>query len=43
MIVSDRVGRNNLPLVIHNIGSGSREEDLLFEFEMTGHYRINGF
>jgi uncharacterized protein YijF (DUF1287 family) len=43
MIVSDRLGRNNLPLVIHNIGSGTREEDLLFEFEMTGHYRINGF
>ena len=40
MIVSDRLGRNNLPLVIHNIGSGTQEEDLLFEFEITGHYRI---
>lgn len=43
MIVSDRVGRNNVPLVIHNIGSGTQEEDLLFEFEMTGHYRITNF
>ncbi len=43
MIVSDRVSRNKVPLVIHNIGSGTQEEDLLFEFEMTGHYRINDF
>lgn len=42
MIVSDRVSRNNIPLVIHNIGSGVREEDRLFEFQLTGHYRING-
>ena len=40
MIVSDRVGPKNVPLVIHNIGSGTQEEDLLLEFEMTGHYRI---
>ena len=26
-------------LVIHNIGQGAREEDRLFEFELTGHYR----
>ena len=26
-------------LVIHNIGGGAREEDRLFEFEITGHYR----
>ena len=42
MIVSDRVNRNEIPLVIHNIGSGTREEDLLFEFQITGHYRIDG-
>jgi uncharacterized protein YijF (DUF1287 family) len=40
MIVSDRVGKNNVPLVIHNIGSGTQEENLLFEFKMTGHFRI---
>jgi len=40
MIVSDRVNKSNIPLVIHNIGAGTREEDRLFEFELTGHYRI---
>lgn len=38
-IVSDReaLGR---PLVIHNIGAGSGEEDLLFTYPQTGHYRF---
>ena len=40
MIVSDKKNRNGRPLVIHNIGSGVLEEDRLFEFELTGHYRI---
>ena len=42
MIVSDRKNRNGVPLVIHNIGAGVQEEDRLFEFEITGHYRISG-
>ena len=40
MIVSDRKTGGGVPLVIHNIGSGAREEDRLFEFRITGHYRI---
>lgn len=40
MIVSDRKSPKGVPLVIHNIGSGTLEEDLLFAFPMTGHYRI---
>jgi hypothetical protein len=40
MIVSDRRTKNGAPLVIHNIGRGAREEDRLFEFRITGHYRI---
>ena len=40
MVVSDRYNRNNIPLVIHNIGSGAQEEDRLFDFQLTGHYRI---
>lgn len=40
MVISDRKGRDDLPLVIHNIGSGVKEEDRLFEFPITGHYRI---
>lgn len=40
MIVSDRKNRAGTPLVIHNIGSGAQEENRLFEFLITGHYRI---
>jgi len=40
MIVSDVVGADGTPLVIHNIGGGAREEPRLFEFPLTGHYRV---
>lgn len=40
MVVSDRKSEDGTPLVIHNIGSGAKEEDLLFSFKLTGHYRI---
>lgn len=40
MIVSDARNGNDRPLVIHNIGAGTREEDRLFEFKLTGHYRV---
>lgn len=40
MVVSDRTADGGRPLVIHNIGGGAREEDRLFEFKITGHYRI---
>ena len=39
MIVSDKKSAAGLPLVIHNIGSGAREEDRLGDFVLTGHYR----
>jgi len=39
MIVSHRIGRSGLPLVIHNLGRGTREEDVLASFPLTGHYR----
>lgn len=39
MIVSDRKNTEGVPLVIRNIGLGAQEEDRLFEFELTGHYR----
>jgi uncharacterized protein len=29
------------PLCVHNIGAGTRLEDTLFAFEITGHYRWN--
>jgi uncharacterized protein len=39
MIVSDRKNEDGLPLVIHNIGGGAREEDRLGDFPLTGHFR----
>ena len=39
MIVSDRKTAEGRPLVIHNIGRGAREEDCLFTYPLTGHYR----
>jgi uncharacterized protein len=39
-IVSDRrAADSNRPLVIHNIGAGPQEEDMLFVHAITGHYR----
>lgn len=40
MIVSDKKSADGTPLVIHNIGSGAVEENRLFSFTLTGHYRI---
>ena len=40
MIVSDRKASDGTPLVIHNIGSGTKEEDCLFAYPLTGHYRM---
>ncbi len=40
MLISDRCNENGTPLVIHNIGQGAREEDILFMFPLTGHYRF---
>ncbi len=39
-IVSDRRGADGTPLILHNIGKGAQEEDILFAYPMTGHYRI---
>ena len=40
-ILSDRksVG-SNTPLVIHNIGQGTQENNILHQFKIIGHYRI---
>jgi uncharacterized protein YijF (DUF1287 family) len=39
MIVSDKKTADGVPLAIHNIGAGAREEDVLFTYPLTGHYR----
>jgi uncharacterized protein len=41
-IVSDRRTATKVPFVIHNIGQGAREADILFAFTLTGHYRVTG-
>ncbi len=30
------------PLIVHNIGAGTQLEDILFAYEITGHYRFGG-
>ena len=40
MIVSDKKASDGTPLVIHNIGAGTKEENCLFTYPMTGHYRM---
>lgn len=40
-IVSDRMNSyGDQHLILHNIGGGAQEEDLLMSFPITGHYRI---
>ncbi len=40
-IVSDHVSKQSIPLIIHNIGAGAQEEDLLFRNKIIAHYRWN--
>jgi uncharacterized protein YijF (DUF1287 family) len=39
-VVTDRKSVAGAPLAVHNIGSGAREEDILFRFTVIGHYRL---
>ena len=39
-LVSDRVA-DGRPLVVHNVGAGTRLEDVLFAYVVTGHYRYD--
>ena len=42
-IVTDRHSRDgSRPLIVHNIGAGPALDDMLFAFEITGHYRYGG-
>jgi uncharacterized protein YijF (DUF1287 family) len=39
-IVSDTLVRGAArPMILHNIGAGTKEEDVLFAYPITGHYR----
>ena len=39
-IVSDRKTPDGRPLLIHNVGQGAQEEDVLFTWKIVGHYRL---
>ncbi|MBH2030373.1 MAG: DUF1287 domain-containing protein [Moraxellaceae bacterium] len=40
-IVSDKKSFfQKTPLILHNIGHGTEESDILFQYKITGHYRI---
>jgi len=38
-IVTDKISANGRPLIAHNMGTGPRLEDMLFDFDISGHYR----
>ncbi len=38
-IVSDKSASDGTPLIIHNIGRGTQEENILFAYPIHGHYR----
>ena len=40
MVVSDKKSQDGTPLVIHNVGAGTQEEDRLFAYAITGHHRV---
>jgi uncharacterized protein len=40
MLVSDRCNSKGTPLIIHNLGSGTQEQDALFRWKLTGHFRL---
>ena len=39
-MVGDQMSEDGARHVIHNIGAGAREEDILFRFTIIGHYRL---
>lgn len=39
-IVSDRKAADGTPLIIHNVGAGPSEDNVLFLYKMNGHFRF---
>jgi uncharacterized protein YijF (DUF1287 family) len=40
IVAMQRSEQENRPLIVHNIGSGPKLEDMLFNYPITGHYRL---
>lgn len=39
IVAAERVGGAGRPLIVHNIGAGTRKEDILYSYTIIGHYR----
>jgi len=39
-IVSDKKSDTGIPLIVHNIGGGTKEDNILFVYTITGHFRF---
>ena len=39
-ICSDKLNKNGEPLIIHNVGAGAQEEDVLREYNIVDHFRV---
>jgi len=42
IVIDSRSENNSKPLIVHNIGAGVVVEDMLFDYQITGHYRYYG-
>lgn len=42
IVVDENSSETGLPMIVHNIGSGPKMDDLLFAYTVTGHYRFIG-
>lgn len=42
IVTNERSADGECPLIVHNIGLGPKKDDMLFLFEITGHYRYLG-
>ena len=39
IVTDQKVPGTNRPMIVHNIGEGPKQEDILFAFPITGHYQ----
>jgi uncharacterized protein YijF (DUF1287 family) len=42
IVIGSNSGDGNKPLIVHNIGLGPVIENILFDYQITGHYRYYG-
>ena len=42
IVVDEKSTRTRNHMIVHNIGRGPKLDDILFSYEMTGHYRFDG-